>query len=239
MRQNGNYGVDAPRVVFALLGFGVALPVAGALLRLFALLPRDAARPFFRIGLGWFAIGLWMLYGSKVGKIKNRERLLDMIPWRGDERVLDVGCGRGLLLTAAARRLGTGRAFGVDIWQTEDQSGNHPDRTRENARTEGVADKVEIATADARALPFEDGSFDVVVSSWALHNIYNAAGRRKAIEEIARVLRPGGRVLISDVRHTRQYAKVLRECRLADVARSWPRRGFDIVSRVVTAKKPA
>jgi hypothetical protein len=42
---------------------------------------------------------------SKVGKLRERDRLLDSIPWRGDEAVLDVGCGRGLLLVGAAKRL--------------------------------------------------------------------------------------------------------------------------------------
>src|SRR5215208_5553655 len=55
---------------------------------------------------------------SKVGKYRECERLLDSIPWRGDEIVLDVGCGRGLLLVGAAKRLRTGRAVGVDIWQS-------------------------------------------------------------------------------------------------------------------------
>ncbi len=67
---------------------------------------------------------------------------------------------------------------------------------------EGVADKVEVHTGDARKLPFDDASFDVVLSSMALHNIYNAGERQTAVREIARVLKSGGRVLILDVRHT-------------------------------------
>ena len=79
---------------------------------------------------------------------------------------------------------------------------------------EGVADKVEVHTGDARKLPFDDASFNVVLSSMALHNIYNAGERQTAVREIARVLKSGGRVLILDVRHTNQYAATLRDAGL-------------------------
>jgi ubiquinone/menaquinone biosynthesis C-methylase UbiE len=48
----------------------------------------------------------------------------------------------------------------------------------------------------------------------ALHNIYNAGERQTAVREIARVLKSGGRVLIMDVRHTKQYAATLRDAGL-------------------------
>src|SRR5262249_52487996 len=105
-------------------------------------------------------------------------------------------------LLGAAKRLSTGRATGIDLWQGEDLAGNSPDATRANAEAEGVADRVEVRTGDARQLPFADASFDVVVSSAALHHIYTAGGRQEAVREIARVLKPGDRVLISDIRHT-------------------------------------
>ena len=102
---------------------------------------------------------------------------------RGDERILDMGCGRGAVLLMAAQRLTTGRAVGVDLWQSADQSGNSAEATRRNAIAEGVADQVELHTGDMTALPFESNSFDVVVSSLAIHNIRGSAGREKAISE--------------------------------------------------------
>lgn len=83
-----------------------------------------------------------------------------------------------------------------------------------NAAIEGVADKVEVHTGDARQLPFPDASFEVVLSSMALHNIYDPGERQTAVREIARVLAPGGRVLIVDVRHTPGYAATLRDAGL-------------------------
>jgi ubiquinone/menaquinone biosynthesis C-methylase UbiE len=83
-----------------------------------------------------------------------------------------------------------------------------------------VTERVEVKDGDARRLPFADGTFDVIVTKEVLHNIYNAAERDTAVREIARVLRPGGRLVIEDVRHTGRYAQVLRECGLEDLRRS-------------------
>jgi SAM-dependent methyltransferase len=213
-----NYGIDAPVAVRNLLIVG-AVGMLSLITRLLGVWSRvdpiaAVARPLMAAGLSCGAMGLWMLYDSKFGKVRERERYLDKIAWRGDERVLDVGCGLGLFLIGAAKRLSTGRAVGIDKWQQEDLSGNNAAGTVDNAMIEGVAEKVEVHTGDARTLPFDDGSFDVVLSSMALHNIYNAGERQTAVREIARVLKSGGRVLIVDIRHTRQYAATLREAGL-------------------------
>jgi len=213
-----DYGIDAPLAVRNLL-IVAALGVISLITRLFGVWSRQdliavIARPLMAAGLGCGAMGLWMIYDSKIGKVREREEYLDKIAWRGDERVLDVGCGLGLFLIGAAKRLSTGRAVGIDKWQQEDLSGNNAAGTLNNAMIEGVADKVEVHTGDARKLPFGDASFNVVLSSSALHNIYNAGERQTAVREIARVLEPGGRVLIVDVRHTRQYAATLRDAGL-------------------------
>jgi arsenite methyltransferase len=84
----------------------------------------------------------------------------------------------------------------------------------------GVAERVELRDGDARQLPFDDRSFDVVVSSMALHNIPGAGGRAAAVGEIVRVLKPGGHLAILDFRHTGQYAAVLAAAGLGEVHRS-------------------
>jgi ubiquinone/menaquinone biosynthesis C-methylase UbiE len=60
-----------------------------------------------------------------------------------------------------------------------------------------------------RRMPFADGSFDVVVSRAAIHNVYDAADRAKALAEIARVLKPGGTAILDDIRHQGEYVSVL------------------------------
>jgi arsenite methyltransferase len=211
-----DYGIDAPYVIRNLLIAGGA-----ALLLFLAIVTRVwsghigplrfSAIGFLFMAIGFLAGGFGMWYGSKYGKVKEREKLLSLITWRGDEQVLDVGCGRGLLLIGAAKRLTAGKATGIDIWQSEDLSGNKPEATLENARREGVAERVELKTADMRKMPFADATFDVVVSRAAIHNLYSAGDRASAIREIARVLKPGGLALIDDIRHFRQYAAVFFE----------------------------
>jgi len=187
-------------------------------------------------------LGLY-LHATLRGKFVVWGELLDRLNLRGDERILDMGCGRGAVLFMAAQHLTTGRAVGVDLWRRVDQSGNSLEAAQRNAVAEGVANRVALHTADMTALPFEDDSFDVVVSSFAIHNIGGHAGRDKAIDEAVRVLRPGGRLMIADVRATGQYKARLAELGMSDVARFgmgwrfwWS--GPLAVTGIVTATKP-
>lgn len=138
------------------------------------------------------------LHTTLHGKLRIWRRELDQAGLKGDERLLDLGCGRGAVLIEAARRLPTGHAVGVDLWSGKDQSGNRPEVTLANAAAAGVADRVEVQTADMTALPFADGSFDVVTSALAIHNIPSPEARYRAVDEAMRVLRPGGQLIVAD-----------------------------------------
>lgn len=130
-----------------------------------------------------------------------RGRVLNAVDWRGDERVLDVGCGSGMLLNGAAARLSTGQAVGIDIW-AEHAGGGDLKLLLKHARAEGVVDRIRFDEVDARRMPYEDASFDVVLSSWALHHISH--GREDfdaAVGEMLRVLRPGGTIVVADTAH--------------------------------------
>ena len=225
--QRPNYGIDAPYVLFTFLAAGVIVVILSFWVR------------FLWISGAIFLLeGLFMLWASRYGKFRLRDKLLASISWRGDEQVLDIGCGHGLLLIGAAKRLSGGKATGIDLWQKQDQAGNSREATTQNVRLEGVTDRVELVDGDARKLPFGNDSFDVIVSSWALHNIYSRDERAAAVREAARVLKPGGRIVIIDIRHTGQYAGVLRECGLSDVRRSSPNFLFLTPSFTVSAVKP-
>jgi len=80
---------------------------------------------------------------------------------------------------------------------------------RANAEAAGVSEKVSLDTADMTALPNPDASFDLVVSSMAIHNIHPAAGRLVAVDEALRVLVPGGRLVIADISAARSYGEHL------------------------------
>jgi arsenite methyltransferase len=179
---------------------------------------------------------------TRVGKFEVWAELLEGLGLRGDETLLDLGCGRGAVLLAAAKLLPNGRAIGVDIWRA-DQTDNSPQNTLRNAELEGVADRVEVRSADITDLPFDDNSVDVIVSSLVVHNIPSKDGRERAISEAARVLRPGGKLVLVDIFFTNHYVRQLRELGWADVRRRdlgwrmwW---GPAMGTHLITATKPA
>src|SRR5436190_16198367 len=142
-----NYGIDAPILVKAFMAIGIA----GCVLA-FALsfgsnagLPtwlRFVIPPAITMGVWFLLTAAVMLWGSKIGKLRLRDKVIASIPWRGDEQVLDVGCGHGLMLIGAAKQLHSGKAVGIDLWQTADQAGNSRAATWHNAELEKVADRV-------------------------------------------------------------------------------------------------
>jgi SAM-dependent methyltransferase len=204
------YGIDAPRV-FSLFVAGFVAMLAFGLV---------TGRRMLLIGAAvfGFSVATW-LYSTLRGKFRVWSGLLDALALQGDERVLDLGCGRGAVLIAVARRLPRGRAIGVDLWSTADQSGNAMAATQANAAAEDVADRIELHTADMQALPLADASVDAVVSSLAIHNIPDAAGRARAVAEASRVLRPGGRLRLVDIDNSAEYAAGLASLGATDVVR--------------------
>jgi SAM-dependent methyltransferase len=219
-----DYGIDAPGVRRAMLHtgcIGLIMAVAPPLLWAGSIVATWISAIGFVVAAYGLFMGSYMTYGSRIGKLRSREKLLDLAatlrPWSGDEIVLDVGCGRGLMLVGAARRLTTGHAVGIDLWREEDQSENSPEALEANARSEGVADRIRIDTGDARQLPYPNASFDVVLSHWVIHNLPEEAARRKALDEILRVLRPGGVLVLADIASIREYRAYLTSKGVTDV----------------------
>lgn len=217
-----DYGLDAPGVIRTMSVCGVIAVVIGIVIDHEA--PAGSVVYHIAVGatllwMGWALIvgSAMMVASSRWGKLRARDQLLDRFEFTGAETVLDVGCGHGLLLIGAAKRVPRGRAIGVDLWSQIDQKNNSSEATMDNARAEGVADRVEVLDGDMRALPLEAACVDVVVSCLAIHNVTGASERRKAIREIARVLKTGGRVGIIDIAHVGEYASDLREAGMSSV----------------------
>jgi len=207
--RKGQYGLDAPYLL--------VLPVIVIVFDVWQAFVTRRPWPLiggaliaFFCGFGW--------HSSRRGKFVVWRQILDDLKMRGDEQILDVGCGRGAVLLMAAGRLTSGHATGIDLWRTQDQSGNAIEATRRNAQAEGVAGRVSLETADMTALPFAAGSFDLILSSLAIHNVPGQEKRDRAIEEIVRVLRPGGRVALADLRNIERYRERLEALGMADVS---------------------
>lgn len=114
----------------------------------------------------------------------------------GSGQVLDVGAGSGRAAIGVALARPQTTIVGVDIysgyWGIDE---NTPERFMRNARIAGVAARASARVGDMRQLPFPDGQFDGVVSSYAIDHLRRAE-RPKAIAEVARVLKPGGDFLL-------------------------------------------
>ena len=148
------------------------------------------------------------LYYIKLGKLHRRDRMISMIDWKGNEKVLDIGTGRGLLMIGAAKKLTLGKSVGIDIWNAGDMHSNTYQNTMRNAELEGVLEKVEVKNEDVKSMSFPSDTFDVVLSNLCIHNIPTRDGREKACREIARVLKPDGIAIITDKSHTKQYGEI-------------------------------
>ncbi len=136
--------------------------------------------------------------------------------------MLDIGCGRGAVAAMVAKLIPEGKVVGLDLW-TADQSGNRPVTTLSNLRAEGVSERCAVVTGDMVAMPFASDSFDLVLSSLAIHNIdrqHAVSDRRiQAVEEAMRVLKPGQRLVIVDLVRVSSYAKCLVDLGMRDVER--------------------
>jgi len=119
-----------------------------------------------------------------------------LLELKGDEQVLDVGCGLGKTAIGVAKHLTTGKVTGIDIWSTVEIPGNSSERAYLNAKIECVQDKVEFKTGNVLSIPFPDNSFDLVTSSSVINNLQGDTAKTEAFHEILRVLRPGGRFLL-------------------------------------------
>ena len=244
LQRKGDYGYDAPRQGLLPTGGGGVLFAS-----LSALHQRSGHSRLARLELAasiflfaWFGM---YLHITRRGKFLVWADILGDLRLRGDEHVLDMGCGRGGVMAMVAKLVPRGHVIGLDLW-TEDQSGNRPETTRRNMQLEGVNDRCELKTGDVLAMPFPDDSFDLVVSSMAIHNIdendiRNHTRRFSALDEAVRVLKPGGRMVIADF-WSNAYAQHLREQHMFDVEqrslgwRFWYLPGFG--AGLVTATQP-
>jgi arsenite methyltransferase len=239
-----DFGVDAPAVMRNMF----IVSISALVLSLFVPYSLEFGSNVIKLqnSLRWF--GGWFLFYAllfllyvRVGKFFHRDFMLSLHKWRGDEQVLDVGCGRGLLLAGCARHLTTGHATGIDIWSNVDMGGNSEAATLKNLELEGVTQRCTLLSEPAQTMSFADGTFDVIVSNLCLHNIYDRPTRTKALHEIARVLKPGGIALISDFKLTSQYVKEFASLGLT-VERRWANAASVLTTfpplRIVIAKKP-
>ena len=123
--------------------------------------------------------------------------ILDHLEWDGQGQALDIGCGNGALTIRLAKKYPAARVTGSDYW------GKNWDFSKQaceqNADIEGVGDRILFQKASASALPFEDGSFDLVVSNLTFHEVSDTKDKREVLREALRVVKPGGEFVFQDL----------------------------------------
>ncbi len=119
--------------------------------------------------------------------VEQRARVLEQLVLEPGERVIDLGCGPGLLVAEMASRVGaTGRVVGIDA---------SPDMLALAERRCAALHQVQLQRGDVAALPFGDGAFDVAVCVQVYEFVPDV---RRALRELHRVLTPGGRAIVID-----------------------------------------
>lgn len=123
------------------------------------------------------------------GFLAMRQEILERAGLEARDCVIDVGCGTGLLALAAAPRVQ--KVYAVDIAPAM------CDYLGTKAKSGGVTN-IELAVGSAASLPLADECSDAVISNYCFHHL-GAEGKRMALEEAFRVLRPGGRLVFADM----------------------------------------
>ena len=233
----GKYGIDAWYVP--------ALSAAGAIFFIVLTIKQSAPSKYIDIA---FAIGLTLqvifyLHTSLRGKFRIWRRLVAQLP-TPPGRVLDVGCGRGMVLITALTAYQHAEGVGLDLWRSRDQTGNDPLTTMENAQLNHVEKRVQLVTESMADMSLPSDSFDAVLANVAIQNIKSRDGRRDAIANIYRVTKPGGQIRIVDIQFIKEYRDDLVALGAIDVKTKWFGMSGWIgnplyASKLVSASKPA
>ena len=174
----------------------------------------------------YFAVS-WQIFSPKGGNVQDKvqELVLRHIPQQPYAEILDIGCGNGALTLRVAQALPQSHVTGVDYWgKSWDYSLGVCEN---NARALGVAERVTFRQASAALLPFEDASFDLVVSNLCFHEVHDAADKRAPLREALRVLKPGGVFVLQDLFLLLSYFSTPEE--LLATLRGWGVRDVELI----------
>lgn len=241
--RKAGYGIDDPRTIAELAIAGVLAVLVGFVISYYTASSNSRLAGTALIvgpGVGFLilVVDAALYWSSRLGKAREMAKLVNSIPWGGEEVVLDLGCGRGLASVLAAKKLEDGFDIGVDVFSRARISGNDPGSVLANAYQEKVDSKVSAVRGAALQLPIADHSIDVVVSAVALHHLVPRRQRRELFGEMNRVLKDGGRVGILDAGNGNEYSSFLRELGLTDVRMHRLRFSSFPPFHVVIARKP-
>ena len=181
-----SYGIETPELLGALAGISLFLLAAALIadkVQLRWLVAGFLGALFCLISLFLILLAVWLGWSYFLGKGRSSQQVLAALRLKGKEKLLDLGCGRGLILIEAAKKITKGKCVGLDDWSQKDFYSNNAEKTMENAATEGVAKKVQVVPSRLR-------SISKLVSSPAP----SVQAKSISVDEAAVVVRPVGAV---------------------------------------------
>jgi ubiquinone/menaquinone biosynthesis C-methylase UbiE len=192
--EKPKYGWYVKNLIIAFTSIG--------LIGIFLIISAFIFQAFFSIlltsGIIILILFLWPGVGMTTMNIVLRSRITDTIEMPSftvvsSPQILDVGCGTGRTAIKIAKTLDNGgHLTGIDIYNKNAIGGNALDTVNNNAKLEGIDKRTTFQYGSVTEIPFEDNKFDYVNASSVLHEVHGDHDQDDALNEIYRVLKPGG-----------------------------------------------
>jgi len=152
---------------------------------------------------GFLLMALYLTYvyfqfSSRDGDYQRKLHalVLDPLKWTGEGQALDIGTGNGALAIGLGQKFPKAHVIGIDLWGDDWEYSKGV--CEANAKIEGVAERVAFQLGSAVALPFPDGTFEVVVSHFVFHEV-QGVDKEAVVREALRVLGKGGSFSFQDM----------------------------------------
>ena len=136
---------------------------------------------------------------SKGGDIQQQvsSLVINKVDEKSIGKLLDIGCGSGVLSVELAIKCPKLKIWGIDYWGSI--WGYSKDKCEKLASDYHVSDRVSFEQASASSLPFDDESFDIIISNMVFHEVADAKDKREVIKEALRVLKEGAQFIFQDL----------------------------------------
>jgi SAM-dependent methyltransferase len=199
-RAKANYGNWVPKKMFYLQACAVTIMILSAVcipVKPLKIAFFSFAALFFCLFCYFFRAYRAFSYGGGGLAGKIHEMILAYLPWDGKGMVLDIGCGSGALAIKLSEKYADAKITGIDYWGKDWDYGKS--QCEQNAELAGVAGNIHFVQGSASKLPFEDNSFDAVVSNFTFHEVKDSKNKIAVVREALRILKKGGPFVFHDL----------------------------------------